>query len=162
VIHKLLVALALPYLLGTVLGGIGLGWIALHRPSHPITPLEERNVMTAARVESVDTSDVELVTTEGVTLRAWLMRPREANGNVVMLLHSVSDNRLGMYGYGRWLNKNHYAVLLPDARGHGQGGYLLSTEYCHKVPPRTHNCSTTDNLCVSKDLGLLLNGPRIA
>jgi pimeloyl-ACP methyl ester carboxylesterase len=119
VINKLLVALALLYLLGTVLGGIGLGWIALHPPRHPITPLEERNVMAAARIESADISDVELVTTEGVTLRAWFMRPQEANGNVVMLLHGVSDNRLGMYGYGRWLNKNHYAVLLPDARGHG-------------------------------------------
>lgn len=88
--------------------------------------MEERNVLTAARIESVDISDVELVTTDGVTLRAWFMRPQEAIGNVVLLLQRVSDNRLGRYGYGRWLNKNHYAVLLPDARGHGLSGGLAS------------------------------------
>jgi predicted esterase len=43
------------------------------------------------------------------------MRPREANGDAVILLHGVSDNRLGMYGYGKWLLDNHYSVLMPDA-----------------------------------------------
>ena len=78
------------------------------------------------RAESADISDVELVTTKGVTLRAWFMRPPNTNGNMVILLHGVSDNRLGMYGYGRWLNQNHYAVLLPDARGHGLSGGLAT------------------------------------
>lgn len=126
VIRKLLFAVTLLYLLGTVFGGVGLGWIVLHPPSHPITPSEERNVMTAARAESADISDVEMVTTKGVTLRAWFMRPPNTNGNVVILLHGVSDNRLGMYGYGRWLSQNHYAVLLPDARGHGLSGGLAT------------------------------------
>jgi predicted esterase len=54
------------------------------------------------------------------------MRPREANGNTVILLHGVSDNRLGMYGYGRWLLQNHYSVLLPDARHHGNSGGLTT------------------------------------
>src|SRR5580700_1392805 len=126
VIRKLLFAVTLLYLLGTVFGGVGLGWIVLHPPSHPITLSEERNVMTAAHAESADISDVELVTTKGVTLRAWFMRPPNTNGNVVILLHGVSDNRLGMYGYGRWLRQNHYAVLLPDARGHGLSGGLAT------------------------------------
>jgi uncharacterized protein len=66
------------------------------------------------------------VTQDGVSLRAWFMRPREANGNTVILLHGVSDNRLGMYGYGRWLLQNHYSVLLPDARHHGNSGGLTT------------------------------------
>ena len=36
--------LAALYLIGTLLGGIGLGWIALHPPRHSATPAEVRNV----------------------------------------------------------------------------------------------------------------------
>jgi hypothetical protein len=117
--RRLLITLAVLYLLGTILGGIGLGWIALHPPSHPITANEERNVRAAAQKDSIVFQDVELKTSDGAVLRAWFMRPPDANGNVVILLHGVSDNRMGMYGYGKWLLANHYSVLLPDARGHG-------------------------------------------
>jgi hypothetical protein len=60
-------------------------------------------------------------------LRAWFLRPLEWNRQVVILLHGVSDNRLGMYGYGQWLVENHYSVVLPDARAHGiSGGEIAS------------------------------------
>jgi dipeptidyl aminopeptidase/acylaminoacyl peptidase len=110
------------YVIGTLLGGIGLGWIAMHPPRHPITAAEERNVRAAAKQQSIEFRDVDLATPDGVTLRAWLMRPRETNGDAVILLHGVSDNRMGMYGYGQWLAEHHYTVLLPDARGHGSSG----------------------------------------
>lgn len=115
------------YLLGTLLGGIGLGWIALHPPRHPITSSEEFNAQSFAANVSAEFQDVELTTPDGVVLRAWFMRPHEANGNAVMLLHGVGDNRMGMYGYGRWLLENHYAVLLADARAHGLSGGQLAT-----------------------------------
>ena len=70
--------------------------------------------------------DVDLTTSDGVTLRGWFMRPQEANGDAVILLHGVSDNRLGMYGYGKWIVENHYSVLLPDARHHGNSGGLAT------------------------------------
>jgi hypothetical protein len=54
------------------------------------------------------------------------MRPQDANGDAVILLHGVSDNRMGMYGYGKWLLENHYSVLLPDARHHGNSGGLTT------------------------------------
>jgi pimeloyl-ACP methyl ester carboxylesterase len=120
------IALAVLYLLGTVFGGIALGEIALHPPSHPVRQSEERNAEAAAQQNSVEFRDVELVTRDGASLRAWFMRPQEANGNVVILLHGVTDNRLGMYGYGRWLLENHYSVLLPDARHHGNSGGLTT------------------------------------
>ena len=31
-----------------------------------------------------------------------------------------------MYGYGTWLVENHYSVLIPDARGHGDSGGLAT------------------------------------
>src|SRR5215469_8310707 len=120
------IALAVLYLLGTVFGGIALGEIALHPPSRPVRQSEERNAEAVAQQNSVDFRDVELVTQDGASLSAWFMRPQEANGNVVILLHGVSDNRLGMYGYGRWLLQNHYSVLLPDARHHGNSGGLTT------------------------------------
>ncbi len=55
------------------------------------------------------------------------MRPKDANGDAVILLHGVSDNRMGMYGYGKWLLQHHYMVLLPDARAHGDSGGELAT-----------------------------------
>jgi dipeptidyl aminopeptidase/acylaminoacyl peptidase len=115
------------YLAGTLFGGIGLGWIALHTPRHPITPNEERKVRATAQADSVEFRDLDLATPDGTTLRAWFMRPRQWNGDAVILLHGVSDNRLGMYGYGKWLVQNHYSVLIPDARAHGSSGGELAT-----------------------------------
>jgi uncharacterized protein len=115
------------YFAGNILGGAALGWIALHPYSHPITPGEERNARALAQANQVEFRDVELTTPDGVVLRAWFMRPPETNGNAVILLHGVSDNRMGTYGYGKWLVENHYMVLLPDARAHGNSGGDLAT-----------------------------------
>jgi alpha-beta hydrolase superfamily lysophospholipase len=66
--------------------------------------------------------DVSILASDRITLRAWYIRPADANGNAVILLHGVGDNRLGVYGYGDWLVRNHYSVLLPDSRAHGASG----------------------------------------
>jgi pimeloyl-ACP methyl ester carboxylesterase len=126
-ILRLIRAVALIYLLGTVLGGVGLGWIALHPPKNPISEREEHNVQAAAQAASVEFRDVDLSASDGAVLRAWFLRPHVINGNTVVLLHGVSDNRLGMYGYGEWLLENHYTVLIPDARAHGNSGGKLAT-----------------------------------
>jgi dipeptidyl aminopeptidase/acylaminoacyl peptidase len=126
VLRSVLVVLVVLYLLGGIVGGIGGGWIALHPPVRPILPSKQKQVEEAAASDSIDLEDVAITTADGVTLRAWFMRPRDANGNVVILLHGVGDNRLGMYGYGRALLSQHYAVLLPDARAHGLSGGLAS------------------------------------
>jgi len=114
------------YLCGSFFGGIGLGWIALHPPRLPVSEAEERTARASAQQAGDVFQDVALRTPDGTTLHAWFIEPQQANGNAVILLHGVSDNRLGMYGYGKWLLKNHYAVLLPDARGHGISGGLAT------------------------------------
>lgn len=123
---RYLLPLAILYVLGTVVGGIGLGWTALHPPSRPLTQSEETNVRAEAQAAFEGLSSVTLATSDGVKLRAWFIRPQYANGNAVVLLHGVSDNRLGVYGYAKWLLQNKYAVLLPDARGHGLSGGLAT------------------------------------
>ena len=115
------------YIAGTILGGIGLGGTALHPPRHSVTASEERNARAAAQGDKVEFRDVELTSPDGALLSAWFMRPPEPNGDAVILLHGVSDNRMGMYGYGKWLVQNHYMVLLPDARAHGNSSGELAT-----------------------------------
>src|SRR5207302_6773480 len=114
------------YLAGSIVGGIGLGWIAVHPPRNPISEREEKNVELTAHHDSDYFVDLALPASDGTVLKAWFIRPSSYNGNVVLLLHGVSDNRLGMYGYGKWLLTKGYAVLLPDARGHGLSGGLAS------------------------------------
>lgn len=46
---------------------------------------------------------------------------------VVILLHGLSDNRLGMIGYAELLLAHGFAVLMPDARAHGASGGDLAT-----------------------------------
>ena len=87
---------------------------------------EEANVQETANAASGKFERVSLITQDGTTLNAWFLTPHSANGNAVILLHGVSDNRLGMYGYGKWLLYKNYSVLLPDARGHGLSDGLAS------------------------------------
>src|ERR1700752_1840404 len=100
---RLLILVAALYIVGTVLGGIILGWIALHPPRNVITQSEENNVDADAKANGDEFRSVSLTTSDGTILRAWFIRPREANGSAVIPLHGVGDNRLGMYGYGKWL-----------------------------------------------------------
>jgi uncharacterized protein len=124
--RRIPIVLAILYVVGTVLGGIGLGWIALHPNSPRITDSEERNARSYAQSKSIEFRDAEIKGADGSVLRAWYMHPQESKGDVVILLHGVSDNRMGMYGYANWLAENHYNVLLPDARHHGNSEGLTS------------------------------------
>jgi dipeptidyl aminopeptidase/acylaminoacyl peptidase len=126
IVRALFYTLAILYLAGTVIGGAGLGWIAVHPFSHPITPRETNNAEAWAQKNSVDFQDAHITAPDGTALHACYMRPPRANGDAVILLHGVSDNLLGMYGFGKWLVENHYAVLMTDARGHGNSGGVAS------------------------------------
>ncbi|HXM69514.1 MAG TPA: alpha/beta fold hydrolase [Thermoanaerobaculia bacterium] len=55
------------------------------------------------------------------------MRPKDGNGNAVILLHGHTDNRMGTIGYAELLLRHHYLVLMPDARAHGASGGALGT-----------------------------------
>src|ERR1051326_3731665 len=66
--------------------------------------------------------EIAIRTSDGVELHAWLAKPPSFNGDAVILLHGVADNRAGMTGYAEMLQRHGFAVLLPDARGHGESG----------------------------------------
>jgi len=66
--------------------------------------------------------DATVVSADGVELKAWFAQPLNANGNAVILLHGVGDNRQGMMGFSTEFLSEGYTVLLPDSRGHGSSG----------------------------------------
>jgi hypothetical protein len=93
----------------------------VHCSRRPTTLDYERNAETAALADLATIRDVEIYGI-GWNYLAGVVHRGKGDRDEVILLHGVSDNRFGMYGYGRWLVKNHYAVLLADARGHGVNG----------------------------------------
>src|SRR5579864_2998962 len=71
--------------------------------------------------------DVAITAADGAVLKGWYVHPSIYNGNAIVLLHGITDNREGVAGYGHLLLEHGYAVLLPDARRHGESGGELAT-----------------------------------
>jgi dipeptidyl aminopeptidase/acylaminoacyl peptidase len=76
---------------------------------------------TAARF-GADLLDVSVTASDGSALQGWFARPADANGNAVILLHGVGDNRQGAMGFGELFLSNGFAVLVPDSRAQGESG----------------------------------------
>jgi dipeptidyl aminopeptidase/acylaminoacyl peptidase len=92
-------------------------------------PLRYRQAFAATVRDNFHTQlqDVSITAADGAVLKGWFVHPREYNGNTVVLLHGITDNREGVAGYGQLLLAHGYAVLLPDARRHGESGGELAT-----------------------------------
>ena len=71
--------------------------------------------------------EVAIKAHDGAVLRAWLVSPETSNGNCVLTLHGVADGRRGTLGLARLFVENHYTVLMPDSRGHGESGGEIAT-----------------------------------
>lgn len=80
-----------------------------------------------ARQAGATWKPVEIAAADGVTLRAWLFRPRTGNGKGVVASHGVVDSRRGALGDARILLQRGYTVLTPDSRAHGESGGLIMT-----------------------------------
>ena len=91
-------------------------------------PLSHRAMAqaTAARFGAT-LEDVSVTTPDGARLQAWFARPAKSNGDAVILLHGVADNREGMGGYAELFLSHGYGVLLPDSRAHGLSGGSFPT-----------------------------------
>ncbi|HVG91534.1 MAG TPA: alpha/beta fold hydrolase [Alphaproteobacteria bacterium] len=92
-------------------------------------PLRHQQAIAAAVRDDFQAAlqDVSIRASDGVVLKGWYVHPRVYNGNTVVLLHGITDNREGVAGYGQLLLEHGYAVLLPDARRHGESGGDLAT-----------------------------------
>jgi uncharacterized protein len=122
-----LLFLFLGYAFLSVSTGIFVAESALHSKRRML-PLEAESFGQAiAKGSKSDLEEVTVSMPDGVVLRGWSIRPRQSNGDAVILLHGMSDNRLGMTGYAQLLLGHGFTVLLPDARAHGASGGTLAT-----------------------------------
>jgi len=100
---------------------------ALHPGRRTVNAAERERASDLAAANNARISDVSITGIDGAVLRAWSIVPGTANGDVVLLLHGQADNRAGMLGPAGLLLRYGYAVLLPDARAHGESGGAVAT-----------------------------------
>jgi uncharacterized protein len=121
------VSLAAFWLAITVAIGIFAAESALHPGRSVEGPTEEQLAQSVAARNHALIADASITAADGATLQAWSIRPSSSNGDTVILLHGVSDNRAGMLGSADLLLRHGYAVLLPDARAHGLSDGAIAT-----------------------------------
>jgi len=122
---KFLLALG-AYLVFAILGGAFIAEGSLHLRRLPLRHRDEVAKQTREKYHA-ELEDVSIRAEDGAVLKGWYIHPQEFNGNAVILLHGITDNREGVAGYGKLFLDRGYAVLLPDARAHGESAGELAT-----------------------------------
>jgi pimeloyl-ACP methyl ester carboxylesterase len=124
--RRFLLALVL-YLAFCAAAGIFVADGTLHPARRPLTAEDEAAMRDLARHLDSNLENVSITTPDAITLSAWTIHPHHSDGDAVILLHGLGDNRLGMIGYAQLLLAHGFTVLLPDARAHGTSGGDLAT-----------------------------------
>jgi predicted alpha/beta-fold hydrolase len=115
------------YLAFCLAAGIYVADGTLHPARRALTPEGETTMRQISRQLASDLKNVSITTPDSATLNAWAVHPSHANGDAVILLHGLGDNRIGMTGYAQFFLAHGFTVLLPDARAHGTSGGQLAT-----------------------------------
>ena len=113
-----MVKLAAYYGIACLVLAVALGELAFHPFRVPVEWRQQADI-TARRFKAT-MQDVAIPAQDGAQLRAWFVRPAADNGNAVILLHGVGDNRQGMLTYAELFLSNGYSILLPDSRAQGE------------------------------------------
>jgi len=116
---------AICYLVCCAILAVLLGELAFRPLRMPLRDSQSARVV-AARF-GANLQDVSITALDGVQLRGWFASPSNRNGDAVILLHGVGDNREGMAGFAELFLSKGYAVLLPDSRGQGESGGQFPT-----------------------------------
>jgi alpha-beta hydrolase superfamily lysophospholipase len=128
--HRL-VRIALMLVLFPPLLAAVVGWMASPALVHPI-----RRELTPDLIHEADASfaligaareEFDVRAPDGVLLRGWIVRPKNPNGNWVLLFHGQADNRLGTIGQAEFLLRAGYSVVMMDARAHGASEGVIAT-----------------------------------
>jgi dipeptidyl aminopeptidase/acylaminoacyl peptidase len=115
------------YLAFSAVLGIFVADGALHPERRPLSDDEIATARRSVQALNAGMEDASITAPDGVTLRAWLIHPQHDNGNAVITLHGLGDNRIGMMGYAQLLVAHGFTVLMPDARAHSASGGELAT-----------------------------------
>jgi pimeloyl-ACP methyl ester carboxylesterase len=119
--------LLIAYIIATPIASILIAEGALHPMRCPLTATEETEEIARIDAEGATLRDLSVAARDGVLLQAWFLEPRHRNGDAVILLHGLGDNRLGIVGYADLFLAHGYSVLMPDARAHGASGGAIAT-----------------------------------
>jgi pimeloyl-ACP methyl ester carboxylesterase len=125
--HRRLLLFLTLYLAFCLFAGIFVADGTMHPARRPLTSEDESTMRDIAHNLDSDLEDVTITTPDAIALRAWIIHPHNSNGNAVILLHGLADNRMGMTGYAQLLLTHGFTVLLPDARAHGASAGQLAT-----------------------------------
>lgn len=125
--QRFIVIVLLGFLTFSAVAGIFLAEVTLHAVRHLQSSEDEMQAREMAHRHDSELTNIAIAARDGITLRAWNIRPGHGNGNGVILLHGLADNRFGMAGYAELLLSRGFSVLMPDARAHGTSGGNLAT-----------------------------------
>ena len=116
--------LAVAAVLAVAFGTLAVTEGALHPPRRdlPLTAAADR----LARNTGSDWDEASVTAGDGVVLKAWRFTSLRPNGGAVILLHGVADTRMGMMAHAEFLLQHGYTVLLPDLRGSGASGGMVT------------------------------------
>jgi uncharacterized protein len=108
------------YAMLCILAAIFLGELAFRPQRMPVRKRKSAEAIAAKFGAALQ--DVSINASDGSRLRGWFASPANANGDAVILLHGVGDNRQGMFGFAELFLSNGFSVLVPDSRGQGESG----------------------------------------
>ncbi len=117
----------LGYLVLCCAAGLFVAEGTLHPARRQLTEDDKRHAITLAQRHDAQLTEVAISASDGTLLRAWELRRVPDNGQTVILLHGLSDNRMGMIGYAEILLTHGFMVVLPDASAHGASAGTLAT-----------------------------------
>ena len=121
-----LILLLFPSLLAAVAGWFA-GPAFLHPIRRELTPDLIREADASFATTGASRKDFQVRAQDGVLLRGWKVRPKNPNGNWVLLFHGVADNRIGIVSHSEFLLRAGYGVVMMDARAHGASGGPIAT-----------------------------------
>src|SRR5262249_12275848 len=125
-LFKIVLILCSLYLVLSAIAGIGLAEASLRLQHRPLSHRQEAAALVRQEFRA-QLQEVSLTAADSAVLKGWYVRPRDFNGNAVVLAHGLTDNREGVGGYAELFLRQGYAVLLPDARAHGESGGEFAT-----------------------------------
>jgi uncharacterized protein len=118
--------IAVAYAVLCVIAGVVLAEFSLRLPKKPLGDTTAFR-MRMKRDFHAEVQDVSLTAGDGAVMKAWFVRPPNANGEAVVLLHGIADNRVSIAGFSEMFLRRGYSVLMPDSRDQGESGGKIAT-----------------------------------
>lgn len=115
-LRRVLIGIAAPYLFLSCVGAFVLTEASVHLQRRPVEAPSANLPLLRASIQNVS-----IYASDGAFLSGWYAQAQHSHGDVI-LLHGITDNRMGISGYAEMFLAAGYTVLLPDSRGHGNSG----------------------------------------